>query len=296
MELSILHLLMAIMRPLAFILKNGIYWITLVLLWRPMCPTDSQTGMVGSFIFPLLYTAAEKHLMCSCILLVLWIDSGSSTGNSNDNSMQRSSAFLFCICCLASSSNCCHPIRLGHEIGKAIHLYSMTAGIKLAPLDAGRELSTQKEWVKPMWCRTHHHNYGQHSEAKEGTGLSTNSSLLPDKDFLRWHLRFNLHSFLRRGGESLPQTLLKQGHVLSSFQPAFPITSSFCLLWVLHTGHIFSTGITTAPFIIKTTSSGTAEFPADSPDLAQGFLLSPGDILFLFTFPSPSSTAYTTSS
>lgn len=105
--------------------------------------------------------------------------------------------------------------------------------------------------VRSTWCRTHHHNY-QQSEAKEQTGLSTNSSSFPDEDFLWWHLRLSLHSFFGWGGESLPQSLLKQGHVLSSFQPAFPITSSFCPSWVLHIGYIFSTGITQAPFI-KTT-------------------------------------------
>lgn len=110
---------------------------------------------------------------------------------------------------------------------------------------------TKNGWS--LWCRTHHHNYEQHSEAKEGTDLSTNSSSLPDEDFLQWRLRLSLHSFLGWGGENLPQSLLKQGHVLSSFRPAFPTTSSFCPLRVLHTGHIFSTGITAAPFIIKTT-------------------------------------------
>lgn len=134
-------------------------------------------------------------------------------------------------------------------MGKATHLYSMTAGIKLASSDAGRELSTPEELLRSTWCRIHHHNYCQQYEAKEQTGLSTNSSSFTDDYFLWRHLRLSLHSFFGWGGESLPQSLLKQGRVLSSFQPAFPITSSFCPLWVLHIGYIFSTGITQAPFI-----------------------------------------------
>lgn len=94
---------------------------------------------------------------------------------------------------------------------------------------------------------------------------------------------------------------MKHGYVLSSFQPAFPITSSFCPLRVLHIEHIFSRGIRSSIYLNHKVQAWLS-FQLAHQTLHMGLILSPGDILYfslgflVFQCLSPIRKAYTTSS